>query len=136
MTIEARILAKIAEATNPVFLRGDFAEFGSKSAVDRVIKALVAREVLVRAGWGIYCKTKISTSTGNTIPVATVMDIAIEVMRRLGIKADLGRAAREYNAGLTTQIPVSTVLNVGTSRITRSIGYGKRRLRYERDEIK
>ncbi|WP_455289220.1 hypothetical protein [Cupriavidus necator] len=58
--------------------------------------------------------------------------IGREVLSKLGVKTDAGEAAKAYRDGRITQMPMSSVLNVGNSRGTRKIGFGGKTIRYER----
>lgn len=132
MPLEGRIVASINRSKSEVFLRKDFNSFGSYGKVGNALRSIVKRRLLVRVGYGIYAKAKPSVLTGNPIPQASLVEIGLEAMQKLGVKADLGKSARDYRDGKSTQIPVATVLSVGKARVKRRIGFGKRFIRYER----
>lgn len=132
MSVEARIRASIRRSKCKVFLRKDFAKFGNYGQVGRALHVILKDGVLVRLGYGIYAKARPSSLSGKPIPQETLIVIGLEAMRKLGIKADIGQAARDYRDGKSTQIPMATVLSVGKVRVTRKIGFGKRFILYER----
>lgn len=131
-TTEDRIGRSLARSTANVFLRREFDRFGSYGQVGRALRSMVRRGVLVKAGYGIYVKTRVSTLSGQPVPVEPLLAIGLEAMRKLGVQADLGAAIRAYAEGRTTQMPMAAVINVGNSRVNRRIGFGSGVLRYER----
>lgn len=132
MSLTRRIKASISRSKSKVFLRKDFEKFGGYDQVGRALRSMVKDGLLVRVGYGVYAKAKPSSLSGNPIPQATLIEIGLEAMRKLGVKADIGQASRDYRDGKTTQIPMAAIVSVGNSRIVRNIGFGKRRIRYER----
>lgn len=132
MSVEAHIRASIRRSKCKVFLRKDFAKFGTYGQVGGALQAMLKDGILVRIGYGVYAKARPSSLSGNPVPQGTLIEIGLEAMRKLGIKADIGQAARDYRDGKSTQIPMATVLSVGKARVTRKIGFGKRFLLYER----
>lgn len=132
MTIQERIEAMITRSPSPVFLRKDFAKFGGYDQVGRALRGVVKKGMLVRSGQGIYAKARKSSLSGNPVPVVPLQELGLRALAKLGVKAQLGSAARAYNEGRTTQIPMRPVLDVGRSRVTRKIGFGSQTLQYER----
>ena len=130
-TVRQKITQSIKTSADDVFLRSEFNELGGYSQVGRALAAVVAAGELIKCGLGIYVRAKPSSLTGNPIPVLTIMDIGLEVMRKLGVKADYGKAYRELSDGLTTQLPVRAVISVGKSRVRRVIGFGNRKVYFE-----
>lgn len=131
-TICKRLEAKFRRSKEVVFLRRDFARLGGDRQVSRALRQLCAAGAIVRVGQGIYVRARASSVTGKPVPALTLIEIGLQALSKLGVSADLGRSAREYMAGKTTQIPVATVINTGRARITRKIGFGKQQVRYER----
>lgn len=105
---------------------------GSIAQVGRVLAKLVGNGTLVRVSKGVYAKTRVNKFTGKLAPAGTFESIAAETFRKLGIDIKPGRAARDYNAGLTTQIPVAPVVSTGKRRISRTIRVGTRVVKYEK----
>lgn len=89
--------------------------------------------MLMRIGTGVYAKTRKSSVTGATIPAGSLETLATETLRKLGVQVTAGKAAAAYNAGKTTQLPGTFVVNTGRRRITRRIEVGGRTLAYEND---
>jgi hypothetical protein len=132
MTIQERIESSLARSKATVYLRGDFDKFGSYDQVGRALRAIVAKGLLVKAGYGIYAKARKSSLTGNPVPVATLMEVGLSVLSKLGVNAQMGTAAQAYSDSRSTQVPMRDVVKVGRSRVTRKIGFGGKVVRYER----
>ena len=129
--LEDRILMSLQRTADQVFLRRHFDRFGGYDQVGRALRGLIAKGLLVKAGYGIYVKAKPSTLTGQPVPVLPLLDIGLAALTQLGAKPQLGRVERSYLERRTTQIPMANVLNVGKSRVKRRIGFGDKSIRYE-----
>lgn len=136
MKLEERVLLAIKARTGAVILRADIAALGSASQVSVALQALQRRGLLVRIGTGIYAKTRVSSMTGAVIPAGSLESLAFEALHRLGIATFESKAAAEYNAGKTTQLPGRVVVNTGKRRIQRVITVGGRTMLYENDYSK
>jgi hypothetical protein len=131
MTLEERIEMSLRRSASKVFVRKDFDKFGGYDQVGRALRGVINKGLLIKAGYGVYVKAKTSTLTGKPIPVVPLIEVGLEALTKLGVKPELGTAAQDYRDGKTTQMPMSAVLNVGSSRISRRIGFGKKSIRYE-----
>ena len=132
-SIKQRISARIRSSRSKVFLRHEFDHFGGYRQVSRVIKELADQGEITRVGYGVYAKARPSTISGKPVPTGSLIDIGLETMRKLGVKADIGTEARELRAGASTQMPMSAVISVGKSRVRRAIAIGNRKIMYEKD---
>jgi hypothetical protein len=132
MRIEDKIVRSIRQRKGVVVLRSEVAPLGSKAQVGRVLAKLVAGGKLVRVSKGVYAKTRMNKFTGKLAPAGTFEAIAAEAFRKLGIDIKPGRAARDYNAGLTTQIPMDGAVSTGKRRIRRRVQVGTRVVMYEK----
>lgn len=99
MTTKERILASLRRSKGIAFVRKDFERFGDYRQVSRAIKELVEEGTLVRGGYGTYAKTRLSSISGKPVPAEPLLNIAFEIMRKLGVKADVGRDARALQQG-------------------------------------
>ncbi len=131
MTTKERVLASVRRSKNTAFVRKDFERFGDYRQVSRAIKELVEEQALVRVGYGAYAKTRLSSISGKPVPAEPLLNIAFEIMGKLGVKADVGRDARALREGRSTQVPMLPVVNVGKARIRRKISYGNKTVIYE-----
>ncbi|MCG5078504.1 DUF6088 family protein [Paraburkholderia tagetis] len=133
MSLEDRILRSIRRRKGVVILRSELAPLGSTAQAGRVLAKLVQDGKLVRVSKGVYAKTRRNRFTGQLAPAAPFETIAAETFRKLRIDVMPGRLAREYNAGTTTQVPMSGVVCTGKRRISRKIRVGNRTVEYETD---
>lgn len=131
MNVQEQILDVIQRQDGLVVLRRALLALGSASQVNRALKVLQARQLLVRIGTGVYAKTRQSVVTGAVIPAGSLETLAFEALQKLGIAVTPGEAAARYAAGLTTGIPGVFVVNTGRRRISRKITVGGRTLQYE-----
>jgi hypothetical protein len=131
MVIEERLKRAIALRKDEVFLRSEFSDFGSPAQISRALRHLISTGVLVRLGRGVFAKAKASILTGKPIPVRPLEVLAPLVLQKLGVKTSAGRAVREYNAGDSLQLPAGIVLDTGSRRINRKLGFGGRYVVYE-----
>ncbi|WP_434704052.1 S-adenosylhomocysteine hydrolase [Pseudomonas sp. Z1-12] len=131
MIIEERLKRSIALRKDDVFLRSEFSDFGSPAQVSRALRHLVASGVLVKLGVGVFAKAKVSVLTGKPIPIRPLEVLAPLVLQKLGVTITAGRAAREYNASDSLQLPAGIVFDTGSRRINRKLGFGGRYVVYE-----
>lgn len=123
----------IAKSNEPAYITGEFKCFGSDSLIGKALRELTLEKKLVRVGVGIYTPARISSSTGNAIPIYSMMQIAMTAFEKLGFEVDAGSAYRMLNAGESTQVPMKPIINVGKQKIKRRIGFGRQEVVYERD---
>lgn len=136
MNLENRLRIAVGKRSSEVFLRSDFARFGSEAQVGRALRNLISDGVIVKLGVGVYAKAKRSVLSGNPMPVRPVEVLAEQALKRLGVKIFPSTVTEDYNAGRTTQIPVVSAINTGNRRIGRKLGYGNRIVQYENNRSK
>lgn len=132
ITTKTRIARSLGISKKTVFLRADFESFGSSSRVTRALQDLIAQGRLVRVGRGIYVKARPSVITGNPVPVESLETVAHKALTALGVDVLMGSAARAYVSGLTQDVPMNIAVDVGSSRVSRRIGFGGREVTLER----
>lgn len=115
-----------------VFLRSDFESFGTSTRVTRAIQELIAEGRIIRAGRGIYVKARPSKVTGNPVSVETLETVARTALAAMGVDVQLGSAAKAYLEGLTQDVPMTIAFDVGSSRVSRRIGWGGREVKFEK----
>jgi hypothetical protein len=130
LTLEKKILKRIARKTDNVLLRDDFKDLGGYDQVGRVLKHLVEKQEVIRIGYGLYAKAKVSTLTGETVLAATLPKLGKEALNRLNIKTVPSKAEIDYNEGRSTQVPTGRLIGVKT-KISRKIGYKGASIKYE-----
>ena len=130
-TIEGRIATRIARKQSPVLLREDFGDLGGYDQVGRALLALTKKGKLIKIGYGLYAKARVSSLTGNTVPVEPLPTLAQKALDRLGAGPRPSRADLDYQQGRSTQVPTGRLLSVN-KRISRRIGYNNIAVAYER----
>lgn len=126
------IIRFVATSSEQVFLRSDFRGFGSPTGVGRALRSLLDDAVLYRFGLGVYVRARRSSFDGRPVPMEPSMTLALYLMSRLGIKAERGSSWKALDEGRSTQVPMIPIINVGSSRMSRSLGTGARKVRIER----
>lgn len=129
-TLESKILARIVRKKESVFLRNDFLDLGGYDQVGRALKYLADDNKLVRIGYGLFAKAKVSSLTGEIIPVSNLPNLAKEALGRLGVTVMPSKAETEYNEGRSTQIPTGRLIGV-KNRINRKISFKGASIKYE-----
>ncbi len=131
-SLQERIESSLSRSGSKVFLRREFDRFGGYDQVGRALRGVIAKGLLVKAGYGIYVKARKSSITGNPVPVEPLVDIGITALSKLGIDARPNSGTVDYTAGRTTQMPMAEALSVGKARVCRKIGFGGKTLRLDR----
>jgi hypothetical protein len=130
-TIEYRIFARISRKKCAVLLRQDFEDLGDYDQVGRALRKLATKGKIMKIGYGLYAKTKVSRFSGRLTLKKNLPEIATEALQRLGIETVPSTLEREYNAGRTTQVPTGRLIGI-KSRVRRKIGYNGTYVSYER----
>jgi hypothetical protein len=130
-TLEGKIAVRIARKQSSVLLREDFDDLGGYDQVGRALLALTKKGKLVKIGYGLYAKTRVSSLTGKTVPVEPLPALARNALNRLGVAALPSQAEIDYRQGRSTQVPTGRLIGVN-KRISRKIGYNNIAVNYER----
>ena len=131
-TVKDRVIAKIKRSSSSVFLRKEFDRLGDYRQVSRAINEVAASGILVKVGFGLYAKARPSTISGKPVPTAPLLNIGLEAMQKIGVKADVGKDAVALREGRSTQIPMLPIINIGKARVSRRIAVGSRQVVYEK----
>jgi hypothetical protein len=131
-TVKDRVIAKIKRSPSSVFLRKEIDRLGDYRQVRRAINEAAASGVLVKVGFGLYAKARPSTISGKPVPTVPLLNIGLEVMQKIGVKADVGKDTVALREGRSTQIPMLPIINIGKSRVSRKIAVGSRQIIYEK----
>jgi Family of unknown function (DUF6088) len=131
ITVRDRIADRIRRTRKTdVFLRDDFADFGAYDVVGRELRKLVGAGMLVQVGYGLYARAKRSVLSGKPIPVAPLIAIGYQALRRLGYSPKPSQAALDYIERRTMQVPAGDRIAVPGSRVRRKIAFGPRVIEY------
>lgn len=131
-TLQERIALRVQRQNRRnVFMRRDFRDLGGYDQVGRALKQLVAKDRLVRIGYGLYARAIPAPISGVTVPGLPLPMLAAEALTRLNVPAAPSTFDRRYREGTSTQVPTGRVIAV-KGRISRKIGYGGRSIVFER----
>jgi hypothetical protein len=126
------MLISIANSNREVFVRQDFSGFGSTSRITRALRTLLDEGVLVKLGYGVYAKAKVSILSGKPIPRVPLEMLVAEYFRQIGVPVIPGKATIDYSQGESDQIPMVLAINTGAKRVSRKICLGARQVKYEK----
>jgi len=130
--LEQKIQNFIEEKRRLVFLRSDFVTLSADyDQIGRAIKKLVKKGKLLKVGYGLYAKAKISKISGQVIPWATLQEIGYACLKRLNVPTAESQAEISYNQGTSTQVPTGRVIAI-KRRLARKIGYNGIPLTFEK----
>lgn len=131
VSLKSIISSQIDKSRDIVFMPRDYAYLSNSKQVGNVFSKLVEEKKLVRVGYGVYTRGKISAYTGKVIPAENLRDIALDVMNKIGVKVIPTKAELDYNNRVSTQVPDEFVIGVNKN-VSRKISYGNARIIYER----
>lgn len=126
-----KALARIKRLPANVVLREDIEDMGSPRQLSRCFKDLVQMGELVKIGYGIYAKAYMSENLNKPVIQGGFGQACKEALTKLGVEWEPGSAEQAYNAGLSTQVPVRTVVQL-KSRFRGHLTYGNRKLIVEK----
>ena len=102
--LRSRLLTRIAASPDEVWTPGDFADLGSRAAVDKTLQRLVAAGDLRRIDRGLYDQPRKNELTGRpTVPDYRAVIRA--VTRRDQARAVIDGMTAANDLGLTTAVP-------------------------------
>lgn len=132
-SLEDRLKVRIARSPCDVFLTRDFRDLGSRSQVARGLRKLVAQNMLLRLGVGVFARARPSRISGRPVLANSGgFEVVVQqALTRLGVTWLPTEAQRAYADGRSTQVPVNPVLKV-VGRFTRKLRCGDYELRLER----
>ena len=130
-TLERKIVSRVKRSKASVFVRADFDDMGGYDQVGRVLRGLVKKGLVVSLGYGTYARAKKSTVSGAVVPEKPLPELALELLKKLGVETFSSSAERAYNSGTSTQVPSGRTIGV-KSRIVRRIGYNGRYISFEK----
>jgi hypothetical protein len=130
-TLKMKILLRTSLKVDMVFMRDDFDELGDYDQVGRALRELVREKKLIKIGYGLYAKARVSEITGELVPQAPLPRLAKDALSKLKVKTYLTTSDKDYNAGRSSQVPTGRMIAV-KGRIVRKIGYNGVYINYER----
>ena len=131
ITLESKISYRISRSKDAVFTVPDFLDLSDRDQVGRVLRKMVAREGLLKLGYGLYAKARRSSLTGSVVPVKALPTLAREALLKIGAEVKPSSAEQAYDSGESMQVPTGRVVGV-KGRVSRKIGYGGNSIMIER----
>ena len=128
-TLLYKIQKRIDRKRSQIILSSDISDFADKAQISRALPQLVKQGKLVKLGYRVFAKPLFYSDRLNK-PIIDFLQASQETLNKLKVKWELGKAAQNYNAGRSTQIPVKVSVKL-KSRFSRDISYGTMKLRYE-----
>ena len=133
MTLRQRIEARIAKRRDDAFLTREFLDLGGERQVLRALRELTDQGKLIHLGYGVYGRSEISPLTEQPMLAGDGFAIvARQVLDKLKVRWEPTTAERDYNAGRTTQVPMTPRVRLRGSRFSRKLRYKKMELALER----
>ncbi len=129
-TLEEKVAYRINRKKESVFLRGDFLDLSGYDQVGRALLGLARKGTLVKIGYGLYAKTKLSELTRRPVPIEPLPALARKALIRLGVTPVATKAEKDYVEGRSTQVPTGRLIGVN-KRIDRKIIYKEAEIHYE-----
>ena len=130
--IEEKIRNSISCKKREVFLRVDFQDISSDyDQVGRALRKLVAKGFLIKIGYGLYAKAAPSPFSGRSVSRIGIKELGIQCLKRFHVEFGLTIAEKEYNEGLSTQVPTGRVIAI-KGRFTRKINVNGTPIVFER----
>jgi len=129
-TLEGQVSNRISRKRTNVLLREDFTDLGGYDQVGRVLQSLIQKGKLIKIGYGLYAKTRVSSLTGNTVPAEPLPSLAKKALTRLGVDTIPTRAEIDYQQGRSTQVPTGRLIGV-QKRVSRKISFKEATINYE-----
>jgi hypothetical protein len=131
-SLKQQVEQQIANTGRDVFLRTDFAQLGGYDQVGRALRKLVAEGKLLKIGYGLYAKARISSITGKPMlaSVGGFKAVSEQALELLGVAWQPSDELVRYNKGETTQVPVNAKVIV-KSRFNRKIYLRNMKLQIE-----
>lgn len=126
-----KVLERIKQMPAQTVLRDDIEGMGSPRQISRCFRDLIEMGEIVKIGYGIYAKAYISETLNKPVIQGGFGQACKEALSKKGVKWEPGSAEQAYNAGLSTQVPVRTIVQL-KSRYRGHLSYGNRKLIVEK----
>lgn len=128
-SLRSKIKARISESNEFIFMPKDFFDLSDRDQVGRALRQLTKEQFLVKIGYGVYVKTRVSAYTGKILPFTDLRSIAEATLEKLGVKVLPTQYEIAYNTKQSTQVPNGFVVGVD-KRVNRKLSYGEASIRY------
>lgn len=129
-TLKWKLSNYIEQLPDQVIVRANVASLGSPRQISRALKALVQDGILIKLGYGTYAKLTRSERLKEPFLKEGFAIIAKEALNKLNVEWEPSQAEKEYNAGISTQIPMAIKVKL-RSRFNRKLSYKGIPLQFE-----
>ena len=126
-SLKFNVLSIIEQTRDDVILRKDIADLGSPRQISRCLKDLIEMGKLVKIGYGVYVKTEFSKYLNTSVMKIGFDEACKKTLEKLGVTWQPGSAEEAYNKGLSTQVPMATVVRLKI-RFRKKLSYKNRTL--------
>ncbi len=132
LSLKQQVEQQISRTKQDVFLRADFEQLGGYDQVGRALRELVTEGKLLKIGYGLYAKARISSITGKPMLASNggFKAVSEQALERLGVAWQPSDELVRYNKGETTQVPVNATVIV-KRRFNRKISLRNMQLQIE-----
>jgi hypothetical protein len=121
-SITFKVLRRIEALSEDVILRSDIADLAESRQISRALNRLVKSKQLVKLGYGVYAKLTSSEIAQTTYLKEGVLPTMRAALNRLNIRWEPSPEELDYQAGRSTQIPVSPTTKL-KDRFRRQLRY-------------
>lgn len=128
-SLRSEIKERISSSEDFVFMPSDFFDLSDRDQVGRALRQLTQEQFLVKIGYGVYVKTRVSQYTGKILPFTDLRSIAEATLEKLGVSVLPTKYEIAYNTKQSTQVPNGFVVGVD-KRINRKLSYGEASIKY------
>jgi hypothetical protein len=132
-TLREKVEARIAERRDDAFLTREFSDLADERQVLRALRGLTDEGKLIRLGYGVYARAEVSPLTNQPMLAGDGFgEVSRQVLDKLNVQWEPAAAERDYNAGLSTQVPMTPRVRLRKGRFSRKLRYKTMELALER----
>jgi hypothetical protein len=133
ITLRQKIETRLAKRRDDAFLTREFLDLGGTRQVLRALRELTEQGKLIRLGYGVYGRAEISPLTKQPMLAGDGFgSVARRALDKLKVRWEPTAAERDYNAGRSTQVPMTPRVRLRDSRFSRKLRYKTMELTVER----
>ena len=132
-TLRERVKKRIAERREDAFLTREFLDLGGERQVLRALRELTEEGQLIRLGYGVYARAELSPLTHQPMLAGDGFGaVSRQALNKLGVPWEATQAEQAYNAGRSTQVPMTPRVRLRGNRFSRKLRYKTMELTLER----
>ena len=133
VTLRQKIETRLAKRRDDAFLTREFLDLGGTRQVLRALHELTEQGKLIRLGYGVYGRAETSPLTKQPMLAGDGFgSVARRALDKLKVRWEPTAAERDYNAGRSTQVPMTPRVRLRASRFSRKLRYKTMELTVER----